>query len=532
MLDNKNILIIGARAGGYGEGIAKAAIKAGATVYCTTLTPDDPREKSFFDGLGACLLDVPLRYDSERRSGVFDACSEISGRLRTAGSGPLHGVIHAVAGGFPRQPSVMKSVGDILKGKETFFDLATPVKRNVYYVNAQSFEDSVAGLRDVCDHNTRYIALTYRGDLPYFIAHSKQYLERLALRMASQGNRTLVVALPEAWTQSSQFFAGIELAVIFNYWKCRESSSDMAPDVGEAFQTMEASLQGLNGWEETLNFLKGFLSQNWAKIARPENTPEMWKTIQDLFTRMRREGTFPVMRKAVEIISDFVRDVSGVVLVREFLEGGRFEPGDVRQVFFHDLIGTTEIRCASPRPRSPARPIVRRTWVEYDKEDIRRTLTMYGENFLFLDKVIMEEGGFRHGMLGFGKYTVPGPETNPILKDHFVGMPLFGGHLQMEAVAQFGTFMIMKLLRDRRLVPILTGTEFPDLNTMAPPGETLTMVGIIGFSDKRDLWLEAFIENRYARSKGIIRGMVLNERVVRKMMASFDLGRKADDEES
>ena len=111
-----------------------------------------------------------------------------------------------------------------------------------------------------------------------------------------------------------------------------------------------------------------------------------------------------------------------------------------------------------------------------------------------------------------------------------MGMPLFGGHLQMEAVAQFGTFMIMKLLKDRRLVPILTGTEFPDLNTMAPPGETLTMVGVIGFTDKRDLWMEAFIENRFARSKGLIRGMVLNERVVRKMTSSFYLDIRATDD--
>jgi 3-hydroxymyristoyl/3-hydroxydecanoyl-(acyl carrier protein) dehydratase len=100
-------------------------------------------------------------------------------------------------------------------------------------------------------------------------------------------------------------------------------------------------------------------------------------------------------------------------------------------------------------------------------------------------------------------------------------MPLFGGHLQMEAVAQFGTFMILKLAKDKKLVPILTGTEFPDLNTMAPPGETLTMMGYIRIHGKRSLWLEAFIENRFARSKGIIRGIMVGERVVRKMMASF-----------
>ena len=91
----------------------------------------------------------------------------------------------------------------------------------------------------------------------------------------------------------------------------------------------------------------------------------------------------------------------------------------------------------------------------------------------------------------------------------------------MEAVAQFGTFMILKLAKDRKLVPILTGTEFPDLNTMAPPGETLTMMGCIRITGKRNLMLKAFIENRFARSKGIIRGVMVGERVVRKMMMSF-----------
>ena len=113
------------------------------------------------------------------------------------------------------------------------------------------------------------------------------------------------------------------------------------------------------------------------------------------------------------------------------------------------------------------------------------------------------------------------------MKDHFVGMPLFGGHLQMEAVAQYGTFMILKLAKDKKLVPILTGTEFPDLNTMAPPGETLTMMGRIRIPGKRNLMLEAFIENRFARSQGIIRGIMVGERVVRKMLMSF----QSEDEE-
>ena len=146
---------------------------------------------------------------------------------------------------------------------------------------------------------------------------------------------------------------------------------------------------------------------------------------------------------------------------------------------------------------------------------------MYGDNFLFLDRVVMEVGELRDGGMGFGSFTVPSPSENPIMKDHFVGMPLFGGHLQMEAVAQFGTFMILKCVGDRRVVPILTGTEFPDLNTMAQPGEKLAIMGIIRLQQKRQLTLEAFIENRYARSRGIIRGMILGERIVRKMMSSF-----------
>jgi 3-hydroxymyristoyl/3-hydroxydecanoyl-(acyl carrier protein) dehydratase len=172
-----------------------------------------------------------------------------------------------------------------------------------------------------------------------------------------------------------------------------------------------------------------------------------------------------------------------------------------------------------PEPRKPA---INRKWVCYEKDEIERTLDMYGKNFLFLDRVVMEQADIYDGFYGFARFTVPTPEQNPILKDHFVGMPLFGGHLQMEAVAQFAAFMVLKLLKNRKLTPILTGTEFPDLNTMAPPGETLTMMGIITVPEKRNLVLEAFIENRYARSKGTIRGMVLNERVVRKMMASFD----------
>jgi 3-hydroxymyristoyl/3-hydroxydecanoyl-(acyl carrier protein) dehydratase len=223
----------------------------------------------------------------------------------------------------------------------------------------------------------------------------------------------------------------------------------------------------------------------------------------------------------VEIISEFVREACGIIVVGELISGRRYQPGDVRQVYYRDLTGGTVIGTARPREPKACKPAVKREWKCYEKDDIRRTLSMYGENFLFLDRVIMEQADLYDGFHGYARFTVPTPEQNPILRDHLVGMPLFAGHLQMEAVAQFAAFMVLKLLKDRRLMPILTGTEFPELNTMAPPGETLTMKGTITIPEKRNLVLDAFIENRYARSKGKIRGMVLNERVVRKMLAAF-----------
>jgi len=255
---------------------------------------------------------------------------------------------------------------------------------------------------------------------------------------------------------------------------------------------------------------------------------ELARIVTALYARLRKEGPFPVLRQAVEIISDFVREASGVLVVREFLAAERFHPGDVRQVFYRDLLGDTRIGLAAPRQEAPRVKSPKRVWHHFDKDEVRNTLRMYGPTFLFVDRVVMEMGELRDGMLGFASFTVPTPEENPIMRDHFVGMPLFGGHLQMEAVAQFGTFMLLKLLKDQRLVPILTGTEFPDLNTMAPPGEKLTMKGTILIKERRNVMLEAWIENRYARSRGTIRGMLLSERVVRKMMASFASGDNED----
>ncbi len=521
MLEGKDILVVGARAGGYGAAIARAALDAGARVFGTTLDPTDTREQEFFAELGATLLDVPLKFDAERRNTVFDQLAGMEGRLKENGVSRLHAVIHTVAGGFPRQPSVMKAVGDILKGKQHFCDLATGVKRNVYYVNAQSFEDLMDGLKGITDGETHFMALTYRGDLPYFISPTKAYLEKRAVRRADQGMRTIIGALPEAWTQSSQFFTGIEIAVVYHYIRDLRDSTDISDELVPAFASMKESVDELAGLDDAIEEVKGFIEAKWQDIISPNNQDVLFRSVDELFSKMRKKGTFSVLRRCVEVISDYVREAAGRRVIKDLIAEGRYNPGEVKQIFFKDLNGLTPIGNAKPREKLVRPPSGRQGWVLFEKDEIRKTLSMYGDSFLFLDRVVMETGEVREGAMGFGSFTVPTPEENPIMKDHFVGMPLFGGHLQMEAVAQFGTFLLLKALKDKNLVPILTGTEFPDLNTMAPPGEKLSMRGIIHLSGKRNLTMEAFIENRYARSKGVLRGMFLNPRLVKKMMSSF-----------
>ena len=81
----------------------------------------------------------------------------------------------------------MKKALKNAKGKSVFSDMATAVKRNVYYVNAESLQDTIYGLSGICDSDTQYISLTYRGDLPYFISPTKKYLEKLSNRLARNG---------------------------------------------------------------------------------------------------------------------------------------------------------------------------------------------------------------------------------------------------------------------------------------------------------------------------------------------------------
>ncbi len=521
MLNGKDILVIGARHGGYGASIASAAVEAGTRVFGTTLNPEDPREQEFFKDIGVRLVDVPLRYDGEHRDRVFEDLAGVEARLREHGVTRLGAVIHTVAGGFPRQPSAMKAVGDILRGKCTFADMATAVKRNVYYVNAGSFADTVEGLDNLTDGETHFVALTYRGDLPYFIADTKRYLERLAVRLARQGRRTLIAALPEAWTQSSQFFTGIEIAVLHSYLEDLMGRTPADDLLSKMFDRMEKALGEIEGLDDLLAELQGFFRDQWPSITPAADLGHVYSTVQNLYGPLRKQGTFGILRRAVEAVSEFIRDASGLILITEVIGRGGYEPGDVRQVRCRDLLGGGMIGIAEPRDDKPRAPARIRQWVTCEKDEIRQVLNMYGENFLFVDRVIMEAGRPYDGAMGFGSFTVPSADENPIMKDHFVGMPLFGGHLQMEAVAQFGTFMLLKALGDRKLFPILTGTEFPDLNTMAPPGEKLSMMGVIRLPEKRLITMEAFVENRYARSMGIIRGMILAERIVRKMMSSF-----------
>lgn len=522
MLKGKHILIIGARSGGYGESLAAAAVRAGAEVFGTTLNPDDPKEQEFFTQLGVKLLRTPLKFQFETRDETARALVSLQSELRDAGVERLHALIHTVAGGFPHQPSVMKAVGDILKGQAGFEDLATKVKRNVYYVNAMSFQTAAEGLGTLADNRTHLAALTYRGDMPYFIAPSKRYLERLAVRMARQGKRTVIAALPEAWTQSSQFFTGIELSVIQHYIRDLRGRSSVDPLVGDAYEEMERDLSELEGLSELLDEVERFLIERWSALDHSAQQAEAHELATEYFKHLRNEGTFSMLRRAVEIVSRFVREACGRIFVSAFLVNEAYSPSEVRQVYYADLLGTRDISVVPAAEYKPKAAALIRKWVSYDREDIRKVLNMYGDDFIFLDHVVMEAGTVEAGRPGFGSFVVPGPEESPILRNHFKDMPLFGGHLQMEAVAQFGTFMVIMIIGNPKLVPILTGTEFPNLNTMAPPGEKLSMMGRVYVPERRHLTLEAFIENRFARSYGVIRGMVIGRRVVEKMRASFN----------
>ncbi len=198
-------------------------------------------------------------------------------------------------------------------------------------------------------------------------------------------------------------------------------STNVSPDVEPAFVAMERSLAELKGFDAVLADVQEFIDREWSAINDESDLGHLSRIVQGLFTGLRNKGTFPTLRRAVEIVSDFVREGFRRDRHEEFLDGNKYQAGDVRQVFYRDLLGGTSIGLAKQREREIRRPSKGGKWICYEKDEIRQTLSMYGKNFLFLDRVVMEESGLRDGFVGFGRFTVPTPEENPILKDHFVG---------------------------------------------------------------------------------------------------------------
>ncbi len=108
------------------------------------------------------------------------------------------------------------------------------------------------------------------------------------------------------------------------------------------------------------------------------------RIVQGLFTGLRNKGTFPTLRRAVEIVSDFVREASAATVTREFLDGNKYQAGDVRQVFYRDLLGGTSIGLAKQREREIRRPSKGGKWICYEKDEIRQTSACTGKTFFSL----------------------------------------------------------------------------------------------------------------------------------------------------
>lgn len=105
----------------------------------------------------------------------------------------------------------------------------------------------------------------------------------------------------------------------------------------------------------------------------------------------------------------------------------------------------------------------------FDRNQLLRILP-YGEKFLFLDEGIVLDSE-NHGR---GTYIVPLPEDNEIIRCHFPDLPLFPGHLQMEAVAQLAAlvFLVKYGTSGKMTMPVLT-TSYGELNTIAQPGDVI-----------------------------------------------------------
>ena len=49
---------------------------------------------------------------------------------------------------------------------------------------------------------------------------------------------------------------------------------------------------------------------------------------------------------------------------------------------YSDLTGASKMKLAKPRPEATPRIVVKREWICYEKDEIRRTLNMYRGEFL------------------------------------------------------------------------------------------------------------------------------------------------------
>ncbi len=61
--------------------------------------------------------------------------------------------------------------------------------------------------------------------------------------------------------------------------------------------------------------------------------------------------------------------------------------GEREASLLQGFVGHTPIERSKPREPVLVGPVKNRKWLEFDKEDVRSTLSMYGKNFLFLDRV-------------------------------------------------------------------------------------------------------------------------------------------------
>ncbi len=116
MLEHKNVLVIGARAGGYGPPLQlRQERRANVSAH---LSPGRSREQAFFADIRNHAHRCSLRFDSDHRDRVCEDFQRIGKWLNDNGVDKLDAVIHTVAGGFPRQPSVMRQLGTYSKANK------------------------------------------------------------------------------------------------------------------------------------------------------------------------------------------------------------------------------------------------------------------------------------------------------------------------------------------------------------------------------------------------------------------------------